>query len=75
MSDLVERSRALREQRLAICLEDVMHEVIKIDGNTLSVVLACAKTLAVLVHPDTEVHALDNVDVDCMTCLATRSSL
>ena len=61
-----------RSRRMAVLVDGVMHEVVKIDGNTASVTYACVPTFAVLLDPLTEVHAYDEVDVDCMACLASR---
>lgn len=60
--------------RLVIRVDGVSHEVVKLDGNTASVVLACAPGgLALLVDPSTLVYAYGEIDVDCMTCLVRRA--
>lgn len=61
-----------RSHRLVIRIDDVSHEVIKLDGFTASVTLACAPRLAVLVDVDTLVHEYGDIDIDCMTCLVKR---
>lgn len=65
---------SLRGARLAVRVEGVMHEVIRIEGTYSSVTFACLRQLAVLVDPGTEVHKYDDVEVDCMACLASRVS-
>jgi len=67
-------SRA-RTHRLVVRVDDVTHEIIKLDVNTLSVTLACEPCLGVLVDPDTIVYEHGEVDVDCMSCLVKRSWL
>lgn len=62
-----------RTRRLVVRVDDVTHEIIKLDGNTLSVTFACLPNLAVLVDPDTVVY--EHGEVDCMSCLVKRSWL
>jgi hypothetical protein len=64
-----------RTHRLVVQVDDVVHEMIKLDGNTLSVTFACQPTFAVLVDPDTVVFEHGEIDVDCMACLVKRSWL
>lgn len=64
-----------RTYRLVVRVDDVTHEIIKLDGNSLSVTFACEPTLAVLVDPNTVVFEHGEIDVDCMSCLVKRSWL
>lgn len=61
--------------RLVIRVDDVTHEIIKLDGNSLSVTFACEPNLAVLVDPNTAVYEHGEIDIDCMSCLVKRSWL
>lgn len=62
-----------KSYRLVVRVDGVSHEVIKLDGNTASVTLACEADTAVLVDPDTLVFTHGEIDVDCMTCLVRRA--
>ncbi len=62
-------------RRLAVRIDDITHEVIKIDGNTISVTLACEPRFAVLVDSNTIVYEHGEIDVSCMSCLVKRSWL
>lgn len=66
-------NRFARTHRLVVRVDGVSHEVIKLDGNTSSVTLACAPTLGLLVDPDTVVYEYGEIDVDCMTCLVRQA--
>ena len=69
-------TRLLRPgQRLAVRVDGIAHEILKLDGNTLSVIFACAPSFAVLVDPNTVVYEHGEIDVDCMSCLIKRSWL
>lgn len=61
-----------RTHHLAVCVDGMTHEVVRINGNTASVTFACVPDFAVLVDPQTPVFGYDEVDVDCMACLAVR---
>ncbi len=67
------RNAYARRHRLVVRINDVTHEVLRLDGNTASVTLACEPGLGVLVDPDTLVHEYGEIDVDCMTCLVRRA--
>lgn len=64
-----------RTHRLVVRVDDVAHEIVKLDGNTLSVTFACEPRFSVLVDPNTIVYAHGEVDIDCMSCLVKRSGL
>lgn len=64
-----------RTHRLVVRVDDVAHEIIKLDGNSLSVTFACEPGLAVLVDPNTVVYEHGEIDIDCMSCLVKRSWL
>ncbi len=69
----VRMSTYAKTHRLVACIDGITHELIKLDGNTASVTLACEPCFALLVDPDTVVYAHGEIDVDCMTCLVRRS--
>lgn len=74
--DVPSRERAglyARTHRLVVRIEDIVHEIVKLDGNTLSVTFACEPQFAVLVDPDTVVYDHDEIDVSCMSCLVRRA--
>lgn len=62
-----------KTHRMVIHVDGVSHEIVKLDGRTASVTLACEPVLAVLVDPDTLVFTHGEIDVDCMTCLVRRA--
>lgn len=66
-------NRFARTHRLVARVDGVSHEIIKLDGNTASMTLACAPRFAVLVDPNTLVYEYGEIDVDCMTCLVGRA--
>lgn len=72
---LLDVGHKFRAERMIVRVDDVAHEIIKLDGQTLSVTFACQPTFAVLVDPNTLVYAFGEVDVDCMACLVERASL
>jgi hypothetical protein len=66
-------NRFARTHRLVVRVDGVAHEIVKLDGNTASVTLACEPTLGLLVDPNTIVFEHGEIDVDCMTCLVRRA--
>lgn len=58
-----------KTRRLAVRVDGISHEIIKLDGNTASVTLACEPTMGLLVDPGTLVYEYGEIDIDCMTCL------
>lgn len=68
-------NRFARTHRLVVRVDGVAHEIIKLDGDTASVTLACEPCFALLVAPDTLVYSYSEVDVNCMTCLVRRAKV
>lgn len=66
-------NRFVRTHRLVVCVDGVVHEIVRLDGKTASLTLVCAPHLALLVDPNTTVFEHGEIDVDCMTCLVRRA--
>lgn len=64
-----------RTHRLVVRVDGVAHEIIKLNGTSLSVTFACEPRFAVLVDPDTVVYEHGEIDISCMSCLVQRAYL
>lgn len=56
--------------RLAVFVDGVGHEVIRVTAAYASVTYVCSPRSAVLVDPMTELFPYHDTNVDCMACLS-----